>query len=142
MLERSHDTQRSRKPSQKEIGAPTAEVIAMLIGKADLQLRVLPHAHQRQGMLLELLAGGGEFGAGLRALEQRTPKEILEPFDARRHRRLRDVHFARGVDETSGLGNHQKRAREVDVHRARLVCEALKFYLSKIPIVVTGKFRL
>ena len=32
------------------------QMVAVLIGEADLELGVLPHAHQRQRMLLELLA--------------------------------------------------------------------------------------
>ena len=90
----------------------------MLIGEADLELRVLPDAHESERMLLELLAGGSELRARLGALEQRPPEQILEAFDARRYRRLGDVHLARGVDEAPGLGNHQEGAREVDIHRA------------------------
>ena len=93
-------------------------MVAVLIGEADLELRMLPDAHQCQRMLLELLARRSELCARLGALEQRSAEQILEAFDARRYRRLGDVHLARGVDEAPGLGNHQEGAREVYIHRA------------------------
>ncbi len=96
------------------------QVVAVLPGKADLELRVLPDAHQRERVLLELLAGAGQRRAVLGAIEQGPPEHVFEPLDARAHGRLRDVHLARGVDEAAGLRDHQERACEGDVHLVRL----------------------
>ncbi len=59
------------------------EVVAVLIGEADLELGMLPHANEGERVLLELLAGGGELGAGLRTLKKRASEHVLEAFDAR-----------------------------------------------------------
>ena len=92
------------------------QMVAIGARQADLELGVLPHAHQRQRVLLELLAGTRQRRAALRALEQRPAEQLFQHLDARAHRRLRDVHLARSVDEAAGLGDHQERTRECDVH--------------------------
>ena len=115
----------------------------MLIGEAHLELSMLPDADQREGMLLELIARGGELGARLGALEQRASQQVLKAFDACRNGRLRDVHLARGIDEAAGFRNHQERAREIDIHRASSIettCRDLSIEISdsghrKIPFV-------
>ena len=91
-------------------------MVAVLPGQSYLELGVLPDAHQRERVLLELLAGPRERGAALGSIEQRAPEHVFEPFDARAHGRLRDIHLARGIDETASLRDHQERARESDVH--------------------------
>ena len=92
------------------------QMVAVLPGQPHLELRVLPDAHQRQRVLLELLAGARERGAALGAVEQGAPEHVFEPLDARAHGRLRDVHLARSIDEAACLRDHQERARESDVH--------------------------
>ena len=122
------------------------QMVAIGAGEADLQLGVMPHPHQRQRMLLELLAGAGERRPALGALEQRPPEQLLQHADARAHRRLRDVHLARSVDEAAGLGNHQEGLRKGDVHPSRLPladhAAYAGIYLSKTSIGVSGKKRL
>ena len=95
----------------------------MLIGDADLELGALPHAHEGESMFVELLTGRGEFGARLGTLKKRPPEHVFEAFDACRHGGLREVHLARGMDETTGLGDDEEGACEVDVHALAVHCE-------------------
>ncbi len=125
IFDRSHEIQRSRKSVPEGDGRTHREMVAVLIGEADLQLRVLPHAHQGQRMFAELLARCRELGTRLGTLKKRASQQVFEAFDARRHGRLRDVHLARGIDETTRLGNHQKGARESDIHRAYTLLRGL-----------------
>ena len=88
----------------------------MLLRDADLELRMLPDAHERECMLLELSTRGREVSAGLRSLEQRLPQQILERLHSGAHGRLRNVHALRRVDEAARIGDNQKRPGKVDVH--------------------------
>ena len=54
------------------------QMVAIGTGEPHLELRVLPHAHQRQRVLLELLARARERRAVLRALEQRASEQLLQ----------------------------------------------------------------
>jgi hypothetical protein len=95
-------------------------MVAVLSGQPNLELRVLPHAHQRERVFLELLTCSRQRSAAFRAVEQSAPKHVFEAFYARTYGRLRNVHLARSVDETSSLRDHQERARESDIHGALL----------------------
>ena len=92
------------------------QMVAMLVGERDLELRLLPHAHHGERVLLKQFAGPRQLRAGLRSLEKRTPQHVFKAFNSRGNCGLRDVHLARGIDETAGLGNHQKGACEADIH--------------------------
>ncbi len=69
-LPRSQDDPLEQKAVPERGRRADCEVVAVLAGEADLELRVLPHAHQRQRMLLELLAGARQRRAVLRPVEQ------------------------------------------------------------------------
>jgi len=97
-------------------GGADREMVAMLVGEAHFELRALPDAHERERVLPELLARGGEVRAGLGAFENGTAQQVFEALDAGRNRRLRDVELRSGLDEAAGFGNHQERSSEVDVH--------------------------
>src|SRR6185312_10868341 len=94
------------------------QMVAVLACQPHLELCMLPDTHQRQRVLLELLACARERSAALGSIEQRAPEHVFEPFDARAYGRLRDVHLARSIDETACLRDHQERTRESDVHAA------------------------
>ena len=94
MLSRSQEIQLQQESVPERRVRADGQMVAVGAGEADLELRVLPHAHQRQRMLLELLAGAGERRAVLGALEQRASEQLLQHLNARAHRRLRDVELA------------------------------------------------
>ena len=128
------------------LGSADGQMVAVAGGEADLALGVLPDADQREGVLLELGAGGGELGPELGALEKRPSQDVLEALDAGGDGGLRDVHPAGRLDEAARLGDHQERSCERDVHAVRILGPAPAHppgsYLSKISIGVSGKFRL
>src|SRR5688572_2142695 len=109
-------------------------MVAMLLRKRHLQPRMLPHPDERQGVLMELLAGGSERGAGFGAVEQRFTDLILQRFDSRRYGRLRTVQTVGGVDEAAFFGHGEKGLGEIYVHDFF----GLR-YLSEFPILNTQK---
>ncbi len=88
----------------------------MLVREADLELSALPYAHQREGMLAELLACGCGLCSRLRSLEHGASEQILEALDARRDRRLSDVELVGRLDEAARLRYHEEGACEIDIH--------------------------
>src|SRR5262245_53612201 len=112
-------------------------MVAIGTGEPHLQLRVLPHAHQRQGVLLELLTRACQRRTVLGALEQGSTEQFLQHAYTRAHRRLGDVELASCVDETAGLGHHQEGAYKCNVHARLSLRSADGIYLSKSSIGVS-----
>lgn len=101
-------------------------MVAMLVRKTNLELRMLPDADKRKRVLLKLFTSRCEFRTRPGAAEKWSAELIFKALDAGRDGRLRNVHLTRRVDETSRLGNHQEGAREIDVHETHLIVETLQ----------------
>ena len=95
------------------------EMLVVLARKTHIQLGLLPYAHHRERVFLELFAGRCDLRADFGALEELSTEHHLEVAHARRDSRLRDVHPARGFNETAGFRDHQEGACERDVHGAQ-----------------------
>jgi len=96
----------------------------------DLMARTLPHLHHHRRVAHELLAGGGQRGAGLVAHEQARADRLFQRAHARADGRLRDVQPLGGAHEAAAGDDVEKGACKGDVHGRDLVrfeCNILAF---------------